>query len=161
MKKLIVVAIIIVALILIAFAFLSYNRPFRNNGDAMVPAYLDGDLLNVDQSVQEFSRGDVIVFNKPTSDNKDIVVKRIIALPNEHIIIKNGNVIVNDKQLDLSTLISGNNYNILGTVDIALNSDEYFVIGDNHMKSLDSRFDSFGPVKRDEIIGKVIGKLKK
>ena len=37
---------------------------------------------------------------------------------------------------------------------IVLGEDEFFVLGDNRNDSEDSRSDSMGAVKRDEIIGK-------
>ena len=41
--------------------------------------------------------------------------------------------------------------------EITLDDDEYFILGDNRPISKDSRY--FGPVKEDEIIGKVIFRL--
>ena len=39
--------------------------------------------------------------------------------------------------------------------EIELKSDEYFVLGDNHESSVDSRMADIGNVKREDIYGKI------
>lgn len=162
MKKFFILALVIVLAIAIGIWILPKDAGvYRINKAAMEPAYVDGDLLDVDKTATEFSRGDVIIFNKILSGQNSIVVKRIIGLPSETIAINNGVIFIDNQPLDLSNLLSGDDYYVRGSAQGTLNNDEYFVIGDNHNKSLDSRIATFGPVKKQEIIGKVLGKIKK
>ena len=44
--------------------------------------------------------------------------------------------------------------------EIKLKSNEFFVLGDNTEHSIDSRFNEIGIIHKDEIIGKMIIKIK-
>lgn len=80
------------------------------------------------------------------------MIKRVIAMPNDAVEIKNGTVFVNNIELDES----GYKIPYLGEdmEKITLSSNQYFVLGDNRPESYDSR--SFGPIKKIEIKSKVI-----
>lgn len=41
---------------------------------------------------------------------------------------------------------------------LKLANDEYFVLGDNRMVSIDSRHSDLGPVKKEQIIGRLIAR---
>jgi len=47
----------------------------------------------------------------------------------------------------------------LGEIELTVEGDSYFVLGDNRMISLDSREGSIGLVKEKEIMGEVIIKM--
>lgn len=80
------------------------------------------------------------------------IVKRIIGLPNDHVVIKDGYVYVNDKKLDEEYL---DNFYTMGNIDIIVPNDEIFVLGDNRSNSRDSRDSSIGTIEISDIIGKV------
>ena len=46
------------------------------------------------------------------------------------------------------------NYPGAASEPIILGADEYFVLGDNRNNSTDSRMDSVGEIKRENIVGK-------
>ena len=102
------------------------------------------------------SRGDVIVFHAPTTSDNDFV-KRVVGLPGERVIIKDGEIYVNGVRLTEAYLkgaeFSGDMSCIPRTVSCRLAHDEFFVLGDNRANSNDSR--DWGPVPLDNVVGKV------
>ena len=128
------------------------------SGPSMEQTYHNGNSLIIDKFFYRFNglkRYDVVVFR---DDNGKILIKRIIALPEETIRIDNeGNIYINDKILQEeygteAILDAG-----IAIQKIQLAEKEYFVLGDNRNNSRDSRV--FGPIKEEQIIGKVVLKL--
>ncbi|MFH1111497.1 MAG: signal peptidase I [Patescibacteria group bacterium] len=153
--ELIKVVIISLAIILPIRYFLV--QPFYVKGASMEPNFYDRDYLIVDEisyRLRSPERGEVVIFRYPR-DRSQYFIKRIIGLPGEDIIIKNGQVIINgsdgkkkeliEPYVTLSVATSGN-------IDVSLGSTEYFLLGDNRDASLDSR--SFGAVKSSDFIGR-------
>ena len=95
-------------------------------------------------------RGDVVVFHAPSTPPKDFV-KRVVGLPGETVEIKDGRVHINDVPLSESYLPISRPLDSMDAVE--LDTDEYFVLGDNRPSSNDSR--DWGPVPLTDIIGKV------
>lgn len=134
-------------------------EPFFVKGSSMEPNYYSFDYLIVDKISYHFTdpqRGDVVVFHPPF-DNKVYYIKRIIGLPGERVVIKDSKIFIyspeNPQGKELKEPYLQEHYTS-GSKDITLGKDEYFVLGDNREISSDSR--SWGPVKRERIIGKVI-----
>lgn len=87
--------------------------------------------------------------------NKVSYIKRVIALPGEHLLIEDGKVYVDDKLLEENYLQSGivtDNGNGYCT-DLIVPDDSVFVMGDNRPQSRDSR--SFGCIPLKYIESKV------
>ena len=125
-------------------------------GDSMETTLQDGDNLITDKLTYRFSdpkRFDIVVF--PYKDNTDqLLIKRIIGLPNETIQIIGGKIYV-----DGSELIEEYGKEIIESAGLAadpitLGPDEYFVLGDNRNKSQDRRFASVGNIHRSDLIGR-------
>jgi signal peptidase I len=99
-------------------------------------------------------RGDVIIFKY--SDTQDFI-KRIIGIPRDTVMIKDGKVYINgnllneDSYLKDTVYTSGGEYLAEGET-LTLEENEYFVLGDNRPHSSDSR--TFGPISKDRIKGK-------
>ncbi|HZJ41551.1 MAG TPA: signal peptidase I [Patescibacteria group bacterium] len=137
-------------------------QPFYVKGASMEPNFHDQEYLIVDEISYRFKapeRGQVIVFRYPRNP-QEYFIKRVIGLPNEDVQIIDGQVIIynnvnpdglvlNEDYLpkDLSTYFSND-------FKVSINSDEYFVLGDNRPASKDSR--SFGQVNKSFITGKVL-----
>lgn len=88
---------------------------------------------------------------------KQMFIKRIIALPGEHVEVKNNQIHITDKTnktivLDESKYLSPGILTIMDK-NVTLNANEYFVLGDNRLVSYDSRM--WGALPKDFIIGKV------
>lgn len=136
-------------------------QPFIVSGSSMNPAFSSGEYLIIDEISYRFNepqRGDVIVFKFP-QDKSKFFIKRIIGLPNETVEISNGQIkIINSENPD--GLILDESYVLNKKLDngtFALESDEYFVMGDNRKDSLDSR--SWGPLSEELIKGRAILRL--
>lgn len=100
--------------------------------------------------VMPISHGDIVLCNIVDKNDSKNIIKRVIGLPDDHIVISGGEVYINDLKLDEPYLQGGYTS---GDIDLVLNKDEYFVMGDNRWVSNDSRM--LGSVGSDKIIGKV------
>ena len=78
-------------------------------------------------------------------------VKRIIGLPGDTLIERNGQIFVNGKKLDEPYIPEDERDERNGRWQVPLGS--YFMIGDNRAQSCDSR--QWGSVPRDDLIGPV------
>ena len=126
-------------------------QPFLVDGEAMNPTYKNNDYLLVNRFDHEFNRGDVIVFE--TSNKGEYFIKRMFGMPGEKIEIKDGKIFINDNVfIDIY-------YNGKTGRDISINliQNQYFVLGDNRDRSIDSR--DFGAVDKKDIMGKILYKI--
>jgi signal peptidase I len=153
LKELVTFAIVAVVIVLPLRVFVA--QPFIVSGESMFPTFESGEYIIVDQltyRLHEPMRGDVIVFRYPQDPSK-FFIKRIIALPNEKIRIEGRNVIIT--MTDGTEITLDEPYVELereNKVSMSMAPDEYFVMGDNRLASLDSRV--WGPLKRDMISGR-------
>ena len=106
-------------------------------------------------------RGDIIVFEVDNAQGQKIaLVKRVIGLPNETIIIKDGQLTIYNTQNPTGftpDINLADNINLFATNDdlaITTSDKEIFVLGDNRPYSEDSR--SFGNISLDAITGELI-----
>jgi len=105
-------------------------------------------------SLRDPQPNDIIVLKDP--QDKVWEVKRIIATAGESVYIKKGAVYVDGQPLKESYLSPGTKTYAAETADefICCGENQYYVLGDNRGISRDSRY--FGPVRREEIVGKLI-----
>ena len=126
------------------------------HGQSMEPHLSEGNQVIVDKISYRFrdpSRFEVVVFPYQYEMNT-YFIKRVIGLPGEQIQILDGNIYINGQYLaedyGLEVMIEGG----LATEPIQLQDDEYFLLGDNRNRSLDSRSPRVGAVTRCELLGR-------
>ncbi len=167
---LILVAAPLVALILISFVFQSYEV----DGPSMETTLQNHDRLIVDKMPRTISRlsgrvyipnrGDVVIFVKKGlvdfgSGGDKQLIKRVIALPGERVVVKDGVLTVFNKanpngfQPDKNPSYTAAIKTTAGEVDVTVAENEVFVCGDNRENSLDSRY--FGAIPAGDIVGKL------
>ncbi len=119
-------------------------------GQSMQPNLQPAERLVIEKVSYYFGvpqRGDIVVLDLPQV--AELLIKRVVGLPNETIEIRRGTVLIDGEAIDQSFVLlpGGTTYG-----PITLGADSYFVMGDNRSNSNDSR--TFGPIHRDEIAGK-------
>jgi signal peptidase I len=120
----------------------------------MEPNFHQGERIIVNKVSYHSSgpqRGDVIILNPPF-ESPIPFIKRVIGLPGETVEIRDGQVFIDSIPIDEPYLFPEPPQNHKDYGPQELSDDEYLVLGDNRNVSDDSR--SFGPIKRDNIIGK-------
>ena len=121
-------------------------------GPSMQPTYHSGQRLFVTRYFfGRPERGDVVVFHPPAA-GRDDYIKRVIGVPGDHVVVKDGRVVVNGQQVEERYLSVAQTSCFGRYCDVTLGPDEYFVMGDNRANSSDSRM--WGVVKRGQIVGK-------
>lgn len=133
-------------------------QPFIVEGASMDPTFKTGEYLIVDEISYYFNtpeRGSVLIFKYP-KDPKKSFIKRIIGLPNEKVIIKEGTItIITTENPEGFVLDEPYIKHVKAdNAEYVLGSQEYFVLGDNRSQSSDSRI--WGPVPEANIIGRPI-----
>lgn len=161
---------ILVAVILVAIIQLFFFQSYKVFGSSMFSTLHDGDRLiiskigktvsNLKHRPYQPKRGDIIVFVDPQNPAIQLI-KRVIGLPGERVVVKNGKITVYNKR-------NPNGFNpddapygkdlppTSGNVDITVGKDHLFVSGDNRTgsNSLDSR-NELGTVPEQNVVGKL------
>ena len=149
-----ILKIVFIALVIVIPIRYFLFQPFIVKGQSMEPNFENGNYLIIDELSFRFRdprREEVVVFRYPRNPSQRFI-KRIIGLPGEKIEIKAGSIMVNDQILDESEYLPFG-LQTPGNIQISLNENEYFVLGDNRISSFDSR--QWGPLPRKNIIGRV------
>ncbi|MBT3834891.1 signal peptidase I [Candidatus Peribacteria bacterium] len=144
--------VIIVATVAVIRTFIV--SPFEVEGNSMVPTLEDNQYIIINKFNYIFgepSRGDVVVFHPP-SDSRKYYVKRIIGMPGDKIVIRDGDVFIEDNGVErelkenyLDEKNTGRTFIApVGTGDKSekkyfVPNGSYFLLGDNRQGSLDSR----------------------
>lgn len=127
---------VVVFLILVTFVIQGY----KVSGSCMEPNLYTGERLLGNKFIFHFEkpvRGDVIVFKYPP-DPRKVFIKRIIGMPGDTVLIREGKVYVNSKPLDEHEYVKNIPHGDYGPTKVTKN--HLFVLGDNRDESNDSRF---------------------
>ncbi|MFR9070909.1 signal peptidase I [Paeniclostridium hominis] len=153
---------IIAVSLVIALIITHFVRPTLVQGSSMYPTLEEKDYLIINRIAydhKEPKRGDIIVFKTDLlQDNgkaKDLV-KRVIAVPGDHIKITDNKVYINGKLQDEKYIHGAKTE---GDIDMTIPKGYVFAMGDNRENSMDSRDPQVGIVKESDIMGKVMVRL--
>ncbi len=140
-------------------------------GQSMYPSLKDQEVVYLDLLTPRFSdykRGDIVVVKPPQDiyeEDGKLYIKRVIGLPGESIGFDEGEVYVYNEsypdgiELEESyledTVSTYKKVQVAGAghIEDKLDSEEYYVMGDNRTQSIDSR--TFEEVEKGRILGKV------
>ena len=152
------IKIVVVALLIVVPIRYFIFQPFFVKGQSMEPNFEDGDYLIIDEisyRLGDPQRGEVVVFKYPQNPSQRYI-KRIIGLPGETVKIQEGQVFIEQdgemQALDELAYLSQFSQT-LGDVQMTLDKNEYFVLGDNRSVSADSR--RWGVLPEENIVGRV------
>lgn len=135
---------------------------------SMEPNLVPGDYCVINRLAyvaHEVKRGDVIICTATDKvEEGNILIKRVIGLPGEHISFDDGYVYINGQMCYEQYLPEETETNCIKAFDIP--DGCYFVMGDNRLDSYDSRYWDDPFLKRSDIKGKLmsvipISKIKK
>jgi signal peptidase I len=148
-----------IALIIVLFVRTFLFAPYIVEGASMEPTLHNHEKIFVNKisTISGFERGQIIIIE----GKEDHYVKRIIGLPGDKIQMRNDQLYINDKVVKESYL--SYNREVAEQMGINLTDDfetitvpenQYFVMGDNRLVSMDSR-NGLGLIERERIVGKL------
>lgn len=145
--------IFFVAVVIVGLIHTCIFQVIHVEQSSMLPTVQDGAHVFVSKMSYLFKSpeyGDIIVFyNEYDEDN---YIKRVIGLPGDEIIIKDGNVYRNGTKLYEPYIAEDTS----GEFSMIVPENTYFCMGDNRNLSIDSRDDTVGCIAEEQIMGKVI-----
>lgn len=174
-----------IGILLLATVFFRFYllQPFLVNGISMEPNFHDGQYLVVSEIsylLGSPKRGDAVVFKHPEPACNDFIdnnylnrvfisnimpnppctnyIKRVIGLPGETVVIRDGKVYIRNSQnpdgfkLEESYTVPG--LETFGNQTRTLGQKEYFVLGDNREANASSDSREWGVLPKNHIIGK-------
>jgi signal peptidase I len=147
---------VIVLAVILYFGISFAVQTVHVEGLSMFATLDDNDYLianKIDYRLHSPQRGDIVILRPPTLSTTDYI-KRVIALPGERLLIRDGVVYINGHKLDEPYLPEAWTVNTDwgGPNGTVIPANEYFVMGDNRNRSQDSRV--FGPITSDRIDGR-------
>ena len=158
----------LILMIMVLFSAPTSGREFTQTGSSMEPTIKDGQKVEIgilSSFSYEPKRWDVVALKNPRQFN--LLIFRIVGLPNETIRLEKEGVYINDEMVRLPENLVQSGVNYLPASAIAKNKNytknlyttregEYFLLGDNTFNANDSRF-QLGIVRRDSILNRVEG----
>ncbi len=137
--------------VVLTFFFGTYTNMV---GMSMEPGMYNGQRVYINRFSYLLSTpktGDVVVFLPNGNTNTHYYIKRVVAVPGDTVLIRDGVLYVNgiaSSWVNVKILDPG-----IAEVELVLELDEYFCMGDNPSSSEDSRSANIGPVKELDIVG--------
>jgi signal peptidase I len=140
-------------------------QTFRVEQQSMLDTLQPGQHLLIDKitpRVDDYSRGDIVVFHPNGDTSQTPYIKRVIGLGGEHVEIRGGSVWIDGTRLEEDDYTyrdpdTGENEPTepdggQSAWDVPVGS--LFVLGDHRQESTDSRFGSVGFVGIDDVVGR-------
>lgn len=126
------------------------------DGSSMENSLHDGEHVLIEKVSRYFSgpeRFEIVVFTKTHGTYQKTYVKRVIGLPGETVQIIGNDIFINGEKLPEEFGKDPMDYAGLAAEPVLLGEDEYFVLGDNRLVSVDSRDTKVGVVTKKELDG--------
>jgi len=139
--------------LLLFLAINAVSARIRIESISMQPTLFEGDFVMVNRLAYKLGspeRGDVIIFRFPPDPEREPYIKRVIGLPGDNILARDGMVYVNGVALSEPYISTPVTYNGEWTVP----EEALFVLGDNRNHSSDSH--TWGMVPIDNVLGKAL-----
>lgn len=139
-------ALIFVLIILLRIYVLTVAQV---SGDSMKPNFSNNNILVVEQLSNrffEYKRFDIVVFRQGSG----YLVKRLIGLPGEKVKYQNNELYINDKKVENKFALDGTTEDM----ELTLEANHFYVLGDNRDDSKDSRL--LGPIPKEKFIGRSV-----
>jgi len=154
---------IVLALSVFVLLYLFVAQPNEVKGNSMLPNFENGEYLLTDKLSYQFGqpqRGDVVVFkappSEPCSESECEYIKRVIGVPGDRVMVKEGKVYLNGNLLDQRFLpadfVTDPGAFMQEGVERLIPQGEYLCLGDNRSHSRDGR--EFGSIRKESIVGK-------
>jgi len=118
----------------------------------MNPTLVHGDVLLVRYVQKPLARGTLVIADIPLQD-PNIQIKRVVGLPSDRVVFEDSSLFINDKFYPENYLGGLPQTVELSRAEWRLGLNEYFLLGDNRSRSVDSR--QYGPVLTDSILAQV------
>lgn len=142
-------------IVVIIFVYVIFNISFVTSG-SMEPTIKERELTITNRlayTVKDPGRGDIVICR--AGDQNELMLKRIIGLPNDEISFVDGYVFINGVICDESAYLKSD-VETNCTKSFTVPEGCYFLLGDNRENSIDSRHWNNTFVKRENLIGKII-----
>ena len=158
------IAIIAGALTVAIVIRVAVIQSFVIPSESMHPTLESGDRVLVNRlayKAHDIRRGDVIVFNRPKTpvlapDTPAHLIKRVIGLPGDTVVERNGIVYIDGRRLREPYLPAGTLTENL-TTSVTIPAGHVWVMGDNRMNSTDSRI--FGAIDVKLVVGRAFARI--
>jgi len=149
--------------IAIAMLITTFFKPTLVKGYSMYPTIEPNNYLIINtipymQGTPD--HGDIVVFKAHIAneggEEKDLI-KRVIGLPGDSIMVRDGIVYRNGEALDEPYVYGGSTPGDMATITVSEN--HLFVMGDNRPVSLDSRDPNLGEIAINTVLGQAAIRL--
>lgn len=125
----------------------------------MSPTLRDGDLALVAKRGRSLARGRIAVVRAAAAGAAGgmVQVKRVVGLPGERVELREGSLFIDEAHRP-EPYLGGLPANVgLDRAEWRLGAGEYFVMGDNRARSVDSR--RYGPIGEDAVLGVLAARI--
>ena len=123
-------------------------RRVKVRGWSMQPTLSEGEYLLFDRlgfSRRPLRKGEIVLAYHPM-DRRFLLIKRVLAVPGEEVVARDGDILVNGRPWTRPSALPGP---VPEEFSHVLGPDEYFLMGDNPSRSTDSR--QLGPFSVHQI----------
>lgn len=154
--------VISLVVLLIIYTVLAF--PEVVSGASMEPSLYGGERILVEKISKYISplrRGDIVVFHPPGDDKTDYV-KRVIGLPGDIVKVFDCKVFIStdggryelEENYLYEDMCTEGGSELLEGRSIKVEANSYLLLGDNRLRSADSR--ELGVISSDRIVGKAV-----